>query len=156
MNGRIQGRRIRIRLSPSVAASLLTGLNPFLVNVTGQSGYELNGLSSGASNVCALGHEQKCSRSAALPPKGELIKPGSISRDGPKAAIRSPCRRECAWAHSGNPAFRSPSINSFAFDRPPRAMNSEIVKAGSTSSRCAAASRASASRPRWAKADTRQ
>jgi hypothetical protein len=52
MNGRIQGRRIRIRRSPSVAASLLTELNPFLVNVTGQSGYELNGLSSGASNVC--------------------------------------------------------------------------------------------------------
>jgi hypothetical protein len=52
MNGRIQGRRIRIRHSPSVAASLLTKLNPFLVNVTGQSGYELNGLSSGASNVC--------------------------------------------------------------------------------------------------------
>src|SRR5467141_335804 len=52
MNGRIQGRRIRIRRSPSVAASLLTELNPFLLNVTGQSGYELNGLSSGASNVC--------------------------------------------------------------------------------------------------------
>jgi len=52
MNGRIQGRRIRIRRSPSVAASLLTELNPFLVNVTGQSGYELNGLSSGANNVC--------------------------------------------------------------------------------------------------------
>ena len=52
MKGRIQERRIRIRRSPSVAASLLTELNPFLVNVTGQSGYELNGLSSGASNVC--------------------------------------------------------------------------------------------------------
>jgi len=59
-------------------------------------------------------------------------------------------------AHSGNPAFRSPSINSFALDRPPRAMNSEIVKAGSVSSTRAAASRASASRPRWAKAEARQ
>jgi len=84
MNGRIQGRRIRIRLSPSVAASLLTGLNPFLVNVTGQSGYELNGLSSGASNVCALGHEQKCSRSAALPTKGELSKPVRLVAMGQK------------------------------------------------------------------------
>ena len=55
MNGRIRGRRTRIRRSPSVPATLLTELNPFLVNVTGQSGYELNGLSSGASNVCALG-----------------------------------------------------------------------------------------------------
>ena len=52
MKGRIQERRIRIRRSPSVPASLLTELNPFLVNDTGQSGYELNGLSSGASNVC--------------------------------------------------------------------------------------------------------
>ena len=51
MNGRIQGRRTRIRRFPSVAASLLTELNPFLVNVTGQSGYGLNGPSSGASNV---------------------------------------------------------------------------------------------------------
>ena len=47
----ITAARNRIRRSPSVAASLLTELNPFLVNVTGQSGYELNGLSSGASNV---------------------------------------------------------------------------------------------------------
>ncbi len=59
-------------------------------------------------------------------------------------------------AHSGNPAFRRPSISSFAFDCPPRAIHEDIVKAGSTSSRCAAASRASASHPRWAKADTRQ
>ena len=58
--------------------------------------------------------------------------------------------------HSGNPAFRRPSINSFAFDCPPRAIHSEIVNAGSTSSTRAAASRASASRPRWAKADARQ
>ena len=59
-------------------------------------------------------------------------------------------------AHSGNPAFRRPSISSFAFDCPPRAIHADIVKAGSTSSRRAAASRASASRPRWAKADARQ
>jgi hypothetical protein len=51
-------------------------------------------------------------------------------------------------AYSGNPAFRSPSINSFAFDSPLRAMNADIVKAGSTSSRRAAAARASASCPR--------
>jgi hypothetical protein len=58
--------------------------------------------------------------------------------------------------HSGNPAFRRPSISSFEFDCPPRAMKADIVKAGSTSSRRAAASRTSASRPRWAKADARQ
>ena len=54
-------------------------------------------------------------------------------------------------AHSGNPAFRSPSIISFALR-----VREEIVKAGSSSSRRAAASRASASRPRWAKAAARQ
>jgi len=85
----------------------------------------------------------------------------------PKLAVKTDVGDRQGWAtsghsaqthraHSGNPAFRSPSINSFAFDRPPRAMNSEIVKAGSVSSTRAAASRASASRPRWAKADARQ
>ena len=59
-------------------------------------------------------------------------------------------------SHSGNPALRRPSISSFAFDCPPRAIHEEIVKAGSVSSTQAAASRASASRPRWAKADARQ
>src|SRR6202163_4036215 len=59
-------------------------------------------------------------------------------------------------AHSGSPAFRSPSVSSVAFDCPPRAIHEEIVKAGSTSRRDAAASRASASRPRWAQADARQ
>jgi alpha/beta hydrolase fold len=53
--------------------------------------------------------------------------------------------------HSGNPALRSPSINSFAFDCPPPAIHEDIVKAGSVSS-----TRASASRPRWANADARQ
>jgi len=59
-------------------------------------------------------------------------------------------------AHSGNPAFRSPSNISVEFVWPPRAIHADIVKSGSTSSNCAAASRASASRPRWAKADARQ
>ena len=63
---------------------------------------------------------------------------------------------ETAHAHSGNPAFRRPSINSFAFDSPPRAIYADIVKAGLISSTRAAASCASASRPRWAKADARQ
>jgi len=69
--------------------------------------------------------------------------------------IRSLVRNKLR-VHSGNPAFRRPSITSFAFDCPPRAIHAEIVKPGSTSSRRAAASRASASRPRWAKADARQ
>jgi hypothetical protein len=46
-----------------------------------------------------------------------------------------------AWAYSGNPAFQSPSINSFDFDCPPRAIHEVIVKAGSTSSRRAAYNR---------------
>src|SRR5262245_551549 len=58
--------------------------------------------------------------------------------------------------HSGNPAFRRPSNISLEFDCPPRAIHTDIVKVGSSSSRRAAASRASASRPRWAKADARQ
>src|SRR6267154_6452080 len=59
-------------------------------------------------------------------------------------------------SYSGNPAFRRPSINSFAFDSPPRAIYADIVKAGSISSTRAAASCASASRPRWSKADESQ
>lgn len=34
--------------------------------------------------------------------------------------------------HSGSPALPSPSINSFAFGHPPRAIIAEIVKAGSS------------------------
>jgi hypothetical protein len=37
-------------------------------------------------------------------------------------------------AHSGNPAFRRPSISSFEFDCPPREIYADIVKAGSVSS----------------------
>jgi hypothetical protein len=58
--------------------------------------------------------------------------------------------------HSGSPAFRRPSISSFAFDFPVRAIHPVIVKVGSNSSTRAAASRASASRPRWAIAAARQ
>src|SRR6478672_13140575 len=83
---------------------------------------------------------------------------------GELAILSGMSRREC-WLTSGsshdigqqgNPAFRRPSIYSFAFDCPPRAINADIVKAGSISSTRAAASRDSASRPRWAKADARQ
>ena len=56
-----------------------------------------------------------------------------------------------ASSHSGNPTFRSPSINSFTCDRLTRPILADIVKAGSTSSIRATASRASALRPRWAK-----
>ena len=51
-------------------------------------------------------------------------------------------------ARSGSPALRQPSINSFEFDCLPRAIHADIVKAESTSSARAAASHASASRPR--------
>ena len=57
-------------------------------------------------------------------------------------------RRTRARAHSGNPAFRRPSINSFKCDCLRRPILADIVKAGSVSSRRAAASRASPSRPR--------
>lgn len=60
-------------------------------------------------------------------------------------------------SYSGNPALRKPSIITFALiDSWLRAIYADIVKAGSISSIRAAASRASASRPRWAKADARQ
>jgi hypothetical protein len=81
------------------------------------------------------------------------------------AAIRKPSQKRSfrlsrlgqrTRVHSGNPAFRRPSINSFEFSCPPRAIHADIVNVGSVSSRRAAASRASASRPRWAKADVRQ
>jgi hypothetical protein len=73
-----------------------------------------------------------------------------------KRSFRLSRLRQRTRVHSGNPALRRPSISSFEFDCPPRAVHSEIVNARSTSSRRAAASRASASRPRWAKADARQ
>jgi len=63
--------------------------------------------------------------------------------------------KQASPVYSGNPALRSPSIASFAFVCPPRATHADIVKAGSISSKRATASRASAARPRWAKADAR-
>ena len=78
----------------------------------------------------------------------------------PDSCTAAECRHSITlWAlesYSGNPAFRRPSMNSFALASPPQAINGDIVKAGSSSSTRIAASRASASRPRWAKADARQ
>ena len=101
-------------------------------------------------------------RSACL---RDLQIPGRVRPTRPVASWRHQNRRENLplfdrlvglESYSGNPAFRRPSINSFAFDSPPRAIYADIVKAGSISSTRAAASCASASRPRWAKADARQ
>jgi hypothetical protein len=79
-----------------------------------------------------------------------------LMRRSKREAISSPRRRGRTRVHSGNPAFRRPSISSFEFDCPPRAIHPDIVKAQSSSSTRAAASRASASRPRCAKAAARQ
>src|SRR5437773_361325 len=105
---------------------------------------------------------------SALPPKSDQIEEISICPlRANKRSIdyRVGGRQQCRvfatgneGAHrvySGNPAFRRPSINSVAFDRPVRAINADTVKAGLTSSRRANASRASASRPRCVKADTK-
>ena len=79
----------------------------------------------------------------------------------PDSCAAEECRYSItSWtleSYSGNPALRKPSIISFAlFDSWLRAIHADIVKAGSILSTRAAASRASASRPRWAKADARQ
>ena len=71
------------------------------------------------------------------------------------AAMCARSGHSIAPGYSGNPAFRRPSINSFEC-LGTRAISADIVKPGSVSSTRAAASRASASRPRWAKADARQ
>jgi len=81
---------------------------------------------------------------------------GQLLTHAPQQKGGSNSSMSASTVHSGNPAFRRPSINSIAFDCPPRAIHADIEKAGSTSSSRAAASRASASRPRWAKADARQ
>jgi hypothetical protein len=81
---------------------------------------------------------------------------GAAATEVHRAACSPQGTRGIHRLHSGSPAFRRPSINSFEFDCPPRAIHVVIVKSGSTSSTRAAASRASASRPRWAKAEVRQ
>ena len=78
----------------------------------------------------------------------------SVLESGGKASLLAKGNER--RVHSGSPAFRRPSIISFAFDWPPRAIHADIVKLGSTSSRRSAASCASPSRPRRAKADARQ
>ena len=90
------------------------------------------------------------------PPISLFALKGRSRRRGSQGRVFATGQEGIHRVHSGNPAFRRPSINSFEFACPPRAINADIVNAGSTSSRCAAASRASASRPRWAKADARQ
>ena len=57
--------------------------------------------------------------------------PSTTDVIGPPRHVRFvPNRHRVALAHSGNPAFRSPSINSFAFDCPPRAIHADILKDG--------------------------
>ena len=58
-----------------------------------------------------------------------LSKAGGLLRiTGPRVHHRE--REAKDPAHSGNPAFRRPSISSFAFGYPPRAIHVDIVKAG--------------------------
>jgi hypothetical protein len=78
-----------------------------------------------------------------------------LTRRGKSPPMVSPPMR-ASTVYSGSPAFRRPSFNSFKCDCLRRPILADIVKAGSISSRRAAASRASASRSRWAKADARQ
>ena len=84
--------------------------------------------------------------SCPLCTEGDLIVLRRRKRRRPAQVVR---------AHSGNPAFRRPSISNFEVKPLPRAIPTDIVKSGSSSSRRAAASRASASRPACAKADAR-
>jgi hypothetical protein len=83
-----------------------------------------------------------------------VVVPGSeANRELHHSATRSPLRRhKRTLLIQGAMLFRRPSMNSFAFDGPPRSMYADIVKAGSVSSTRAAASRVSSSHPRWAKA----
>ena len=109
-------------------------------------------------------HDQPCSGGPFLAFDLSLAQALSSRCVTPSARICNICQKRSfrlcrlpqrTRAHSGNPAFRRPSVINFAFDRPPRAIHEDIVKAGSISSRRAAASRVSPSRPRWAKAEAR-
>jgi hypothetical protein len=100
---------------------------------------------------------------SALPPTTDISGGGCDVRfvPTPDSCAAEECRYSItSWtleSYSGNPALRKPSIISFAFfDTWLRAIHADIVKAGSISSTRAATSRASASCPRWAKADARQ
>jgi hypothetical protein len=84
----------------------------------------------------------------------DRINSGNLLRENPWLQLHRTWRvyndlQRCT-THSGNPAFRRPSISSFACACLRRPIHADIVRAGSTSSTRAAASRASASRPRWA------
>src|SRR5262245_38789680 len=100
---------------------------------------------------------------SASAPTADILQQSSEVRYGP--TLDSCAAQECRYSitlwilesYSGNPALRKPSIISFAFFGSwLRAIHADIVNAGSISSIRVAASRASASRPRWAKADVRQ
>jgi hypothetical protein len=95
------------------------------------------------------GHRQ---RDAAFPRRAK----SRLMRRSKKGSYSIASSMPASTIQSGSPALRSPSVSSFAFVCPPRAIHADIVKAGSSASRRAAASCASASRPRWAKADARQ
>jgi hypothetical protein len=107
-----------------------------------------------ASPMSVEGQKRKsrpCGGMSALPRLADIHQ--AVSACPKSAVIRSP-RPYCAPGYSGNPAFRRPSTNSFAFDCPSRPIHVDIVS-GSSSSRRAAASRVSASRPTWANTDRR-
>ena len=54
--------------------------------------------------------------------------PGSCPKQRKAYSITSSARAH--HAHSGNPAFRRPSVNSFMFDCAPRAIHADICKGG--------------------------
>src|SRR5579871_2250794 len=105
-------RKVRIRALISWQLILLDGPQPIL----GPSALRTYG-SLGPSGFIILGLKEVA------------------TAEVPGAACEPQGKRGAHWAHSGNPAFRRPSIRSFEFDCPPRAIHEEIVKVGSTSRR---------------------
>ena len=57
---------------------------------------------------------------------------GPRSRRGSQGRVVATGSEGVHRVHSGNPAFRRPSISNFAFDCPPRAIQADIVKLGSS------------------------
>jgi hypothetical protein len=84
------------------------------------------------------------------------VKAAAARLHRPRVQHRGTRRR--TGVHSGSPAFRRPSTSTLKPDCPyagARAIHADIANVGSVSSRRTAASRASTSRPRCAKADAR-
>jgi hypothetical protein len=95
----------------------------------------ISGLKEEAGRVVSIGSPFGTTYVSSAPSGGDFkmfgIK-GRSRRRSSQGRVFATENEAARRVHSGNPALRRPSINSFEFEYPPRAINADVVKLGSS------------------------